>query len=251
MGSTGVRRTIYGPAKYAAFHLLLAKWIRHYAQPVDYAYVTLGGTELRDVQSLHFIDRSLAADATSYEDEPFRFRTACESTDRLKRMGVSVAVVGADIFDFQRNSDKAHLFFIDLEGTCSSGDFHLRFAEMMRKKTLREGDAIFVTSYRGRNAGWRRIFETFDAEFRLLAATTEKEKREIYKRLHPSFTLFNALLEADFETELLLKCIGCVEYHDSSPMAIYGYVLSLGTTSFLAFVRDTECFNIKTGLPAL
>jgi len=185
---------------------------------------------------------------TSYENESERFLKACESRDRLKEMGISVSVISANIFSFRRNSEKAHFFFIDLEGICACADIPLRFAEMIRRNTLREGDTLFIASYLGRNIGWKRLFRTFDAQFRLLALATPTEKRLAYKRAHPSFTLFSALEKADFQDEISIKCIGCIEYYDSSPMGIYGYVIESGTTSFRKFVRETAYFNIKSGL---
>jgi hypothetical protein len=61
------KRLEYGPAKYAAFHLLLCRWMRHHGVEGQFQYVTLGGTELRDIQSLHYIDDQCTSGIVSYE----------------------------------------------------------------------------------------------------------------------------------------------------------------------------------------
>lgn len=245
-------RLIFGPFKYAAFHLLLAKWIRHYAPLGECVYVTLGGTELRDAQNFHFIDPRLATDAVSYEEDRERHALAEQSAEKLAAAGVAVRIEHGSFFDYVRNSDLPHLFFLDLEGNCacSSADYHLRFADMFQNGTLREGDSLLITSYLGRNVGWERLYQRFDAEFRILQLPDEAAKRLWYRRAHPSFTLFKALTSVDLQNELLLSCFGAVEYRDRSPMAIYGYTISAGQTRFLEFIRNTPHFHAKYGYGA-
>src|SRR5436309_1660048 len=101
MARANVNRTIYGPNKYAAFHLLLARWLRHHAQRGEYRYVTLGGTELKDAQSLHFIDPLLIGRAISFETEESREAIALQTSRQLSKLGVNIEVVGQNIFGFQ------------------------------------------------------------------------------------------------------------------------------------------------------
>lgn len=105
--------TEFGPAKYAAFHLLLGVWIRRHVGSGSCVYVTLGGTELRDIQSLAFINQALASSIYSFEDTEDRFQLACVSRDRLKGLGINVECIPESIFAYQRRSDDRHLFFLD------------------------------------------------------------------------------------------------------------------------------------------
>ena len=69
-------RTRFGPNKYAALHLLLGRWVRNHAQSGRHCYLTLGGTEFRDVRSIYFIDRELASPAVSFELKGQRLKLA-------------------------------------------------------------------------------------------------------------------------------------------------------------------------------
>ena len=244
MPTRAQNRTIYGANKYAALHLLYARWLRQCAQPGTYRYVTLGGTEFRDFQSLLFIDPQLVSSAVSFEDDEDRFPIAEATAATLAGRGLSIEVIKGDVFGFHRNSDEPHLFFVNLEGTCALSDYHLRFGDLLSKQVLREGDTLFITSYLGRNIGWQRLFNAFDGEFRTLGVTEARAKKEWFRPAHPSFTLFRALAQADLLDELALRCIGCVEYRDRSPMAVYGYYLTLGRTAFAEFIKDTPHFHM-------
>src|SRR5437879_1546439 len=105
----------YGPAKYAAFHLLLCRWMRHYAQPGQFRYVTLGGTEMRDIQSLYYIDAQCTSSIISYECHIAEHGLAVATQARLQTVGLQIEVRRGDLFTFQRVSDEPHLFFIDLK----------------------------------------------------------------------------------------------------------------------------------------
>lgn len=240
-------RTKYGANKYAALHLMYSKWFRQWGKSDHYYYVTLGGTELMDSQSLYFIDAEIAKTSVSFELDSERLTLAEGTAEQLKAQGKSIIVREGDIFDFSRTSDDPHLFFIDLEGTCALGDFYKRFADLFRKCVLREDDGLLITSYIGRNIGWPKLFRVYDAEFRLLGLTQSEERRICYRRAHPSFTLFRALEEANLVNDIALQCFGCVEYRDKSPMALYGYTIAPGRTKFIPFVSDTPYFHVAKG----
>ncbi len=208
--------------------------------------MTLGGTDLRDVQDVWFIDAKLAVGAVSYEARLDRAQIADETSLFLQTQGVQVQVVTGDFFDFDRKLDEPHIFFIDLEGICIGGDYADRFGEMFRSQRFRENDAIFITSYLGRNPGWPRLFEMFDGEFRVLGLTDSDTKRSCYRRAHPSFTLYRGLSRMDLQGELELQCFGCLEYRDSSTMGIYGYRLIGGQTDFVQLVSRAPCYNTLT-----
>jgi len=240
-------RIVFGPSKYAAFHLLLSRWLRHYAKKSKYCYVTLGGTELKDIQSVYFIDPELTCNAVSFERIQQRHALAEVTAARLAPSGISITTVRQDIFTFQRQSETPHFFFVDIEGAFASADYYLRFAQMLRDEVLREDDVLFVTSYLGRNPGWERVFQRYDGEFRALGIEDSDSKRKWYRLAHPSFTLFQALAEADLQQQLNFECVGCVEYRDTSSMGLYAYTISPGRTIFTSFVRSTRHFHISKG----
>jgi len=240
-------RTVFGWSKYAAFHLLLCRWLRHYAKKEKYNYVTLGGTELKDVQSVHFIDPELTCDAVSFEKTRERHALAMDTAAKLAGNGLSIRALHQDIFSFKRQNECPHFFFIDIEGTFASTDYDIRFARMLRNEVLREDDVLFVTSYLGRNPGWDKLFDRYDGQFRTLGIEDAEAKRKWYRLAHPSFTLFQALAEADLQRELNFECIGCVEYRDSSSMGLYAYNISSGVTVFPTFVRSTPYFHVSRG----
>lgn len=241
-GANGGRRR-FGPNKYLAFHLLFSKWLRHFGSAPTYCYVTLGGTDLRDVQDVWFVDPTLAVGAVSYESRHDRAVMAEETSAFLLQKGIRVETVEGDFFDFVRRGDEPHIFFVDLEGTCIASDYEMRFGEMFRSERFREGDGIFITSYLGRNPGWSRLFEMFDPEFRVLGLTDSTMKRTYYRRAHPSFTLYRGLARMGLLSELALRCFGCLEYRDTSTMGVYGYHVSPGTTDFVQLVSRIPYYN--------
>lgn len=118
---------------------------------------------------------------------------------------------------------------------------------MFQTGTVRESDTILITSYLGRNPGWDKVFRKYSSEFLVLGISTFAQKRSVYRRSHPSFTLFRALSEVNLQSEIALRCFGCIEYHDSSSMGLYGYLVDGGITTFSPFVRNYPYFNIKSG----
>src|SRR6478752_6259938 len=110
-------RLEFGPKKYAALHLLLCRWIRLYGEPGgSYCYVTLGGTELRDIESLRFVDPKLTSSIWSYETNLDRYGLAQQRAAELASVGIVVDLKHATLFSHQRASELPHIFFVDLEG---------------------------------------------------------------------------------------------------------------------------------------
>jgi hypothetical protein len=241
-------RRLFGSAKYAAFHLLIARWIRHFAADTDYVYVALGGTELRDFQSVWFVDGSLVSSATSYERDLTRSQLASTIAAQLLAKGATISTIRGDMFDYVRNDDRPHIFFLDLEGSCATADFHVRFGNMFRDETLREDDCLIITSYLGRNVGWQRLLPAFDAEFRALRVSDTEEKKYWYRRAHPSFTLFRGLTRVGLANDLAIQCFGTVEYVDTSKMGLYGYTVNQGNTSLLTLVDHVPHFDMRSGI---
>src|SRR5687768_14111216 len=104
-------RLHYGPRKYAALHLLLARWLRVYADRAQqYCYVTLGGTELRDVQSLRFVNQGLSAMVVSFEEAKGRYKLALEAAERLNANGYEIDVQSGTFFSYKRRSELPHIY---------------------------------------------------------------------------------------------------------------------------------------------
>ena len=236
-------RLRFGPNKYAALHLLLCRWARLFGdRDKRYCYVTLGGTELRDIPSLW-----------SYETDAKRFDIAKKTAIELARCGITVGVKYATLWSHQRQSDLPHIFFVDLQGVCAWSDYDHRFADLFQNEIIREGDCLLITSHLGHNPGPVAIREHFGGELAVLGIDDNNELlvRSIFRRAHPTMTLFKALCLNGIQSELALRCFGVVKYRDGSPMGIYGYIVSGGTTALARFVGDslTTYFDVSKGRP--
>lgn len=241
-------RRDFGSRKYAALHLMLARWLRSGADNNQkYVYVTLGGTELRDIHSIYFIDPGLATEIFSFESNRERFQIANESAKTLSNLGISVNLSNQNVFAYQRKSALPHIFFLDLEGICAWADYDKKIGEMFQDETIKEGDCILITSHLGHHRGLDVIQDTFAGEFAVLGINDAAEARNSYRRSHPSFTLYKALINFGLTRELALRCIGCVKYRDTTPMAIYGYMVTEGKTELKSLIHDTETryFDMK------
>ena len=242
----------FGPKKYAALHLMLCRWLRLYGQPESqYCYVTLGGTELRDIKSLGFVDVSLVSSVWSYETKHARFEAAKTSVAALQTCGIHVDLQHATLWSHKRTSNLPHIFFVDLEGVCAWSDYDQRFAELFQNEIIREGDCLLVTSHLGHNPGALAIREHFGGEFAVLGVDDSDAStvRNVYRRAHPTMTLFKALSLNGIQAELSVKCFGMVKYRDTTPMAIYGYAIGPGTTDLSSLVDDDEThyFDMNVG----
>jgi hypothetical protein len=245
-------RLAFGPNKYAALHLLLCRWLRLYGDRGNkYCYVTLGGTELRDISSLGFADISLASSVWSYETNAKRFEMAKDSAVELASCGIEVDLRHATVWSHNRQSDLPHIFFIDLQGICAWGDYDSRFGEMFQNEIIREGDCLLITSHLGHNPGPAAIREHFGGEFAVLGIDDNNDAlvRSVFRRAHPTMTLFKALCLNGIQSELALRCFGTVKYRDGAPMGIYGYAVAAGKTELATFVGDsiTNYFDIGKG----
>jgi hypothetical protein len=245
-------RLEYGPNKYAAFHLLLCRWIRLYGQPGGrYCYVTLGGTELKDIESLRFVDLNLTGSVWSYETNQSRHNLAQQRATELAASGIAIDLQYATLFSHQRTSDLPHIFFLDLEGICAWGDYDRRFGDMFQNEVIREGDCLLITSHLGHRPGVDKIREHFSGEFAVLGIDENDKNvvRNVFRRAHPSMTLFKALSLNGIQSELALSCFGIVKYRDGAPMGIYGYAISGGNTELATFVGDsnTNYFDVANG----
>lgn len=252
MASKQLPKLAFGPKKYAALHLMLCRWLRLYGQhDAAYCYVTLGGTELRDIKSLGFVDISLMSSVWSYETKKGRFESAKARATELVTCGIHVDLRHATLWSHKRSSDLPHIFFIDLEGVCAWSDYDQRFAELFQNEIIREGDCLLVTSHLGHNPGAPAIRQHFGGEFAVLGIDDSNPEvvRNVYRRAHPTMTLFKALSLNGIQSELSVRCFGMVKYRDTTPMGIYGYAIGTGATDLSSFVDDgdTHYFDMNVG----
>jgi len=244
MAASETDRLIYGHRKYAALHLMLSRLIRHSSTPgSEYIYVTLGGTELRDVQSIRFIDPKLITKVFSFENRKERFHLAEKTVSNLQSHGLSIRLTHGSFFDYRRTEETPHIFFLDLEGICATwGGYDDKLGEMFQNEVIREGDLLLITSGLGRDKGIKEIFTAFSGEYSVLNVTDDGEARKLYRRSHPSFTLFKGLNKKGLLGELQVRCLGCIKYKDPKrfPMGLYGYAVTKGVTNLKKLVNDTN-----------
>jgi len=254
MASKTTGRLTYGPRKYVGLHLLLCRWLRLYGDnSKQYCYVTLGGTELRDIQCLYFADANLATNIWSYEIDESRYDLAKQTASGLAESGIAINLQCATFFSHKRQSELPHIFFADLTGICAWGDYYLRFAELFQNEVIREGDCLLITSHLGHNRGLKEIRKHFAGELAILGVDEDDDGRvrSVYRRAHPTMTLFKALSLNGIQSELQLRCFGMAKYRDTdrTPMGIYGYSVSAGTTDLTSLVWDgtTNYFDVNEG----
>jgi hypothetical protein len=240
------KRAIFGANKYAALHLMVARWLQLHAAGPPHHYVTLGGSELKDIRNLSFVGKELVDGATTYEQDSTRFRFA-EKTSASLLDRIAIVCVHGDIFEFRRATDQPHLVFIDLEGTCRAADYVEKFSRFFRDGVLKPADGLLITSYLGRNPGWSRVLGAYDAEFRILGITGTDAQKWWYRRAHPAFALFRALERAGMLTTVRVDCVGCVLYADNSPMGLYGYALTAGKTKLRGISGDGPYLHMRDG----
>jgi hypothetical protein len=243
MAASDADRLKYGHQKYAALHLMFSRLLRQASPPAGaYVYVTLGGTELRDVQSLRFIDPALTTKIYSYEHDKERHQLAAATVAALQSQGILVYLEHGSFFDFKRPDPSSHIFFLDLENICGTwGGYDKKLGQMFQREVMREGDLLLITSSLGRDPGIDEIMKAYRGEYSVLSITDQTEARKVYRRSHPAFTLYKGLNEKGLIGELLVRCVGCIKYQDAgrSPMGLYGFVIAHGKTEFKQLVNDT------------
>jgi hypothetical protein len=240
MADSSPDRLKFGPNKYSAFHLLMARWLRHHGRKGQYCYVTLGGTELRDILSVRFMDYGLISKVWSYENDKHRLKEAQVAGARLAESGIDVEVRHGDIFSHQREAELPHIFFLDLIGICAFSDYDVQFGEFFQNETIREGDCLLITSHLGHNPGWNKVRGQFNSEFAILGIddTDDSSVRSMFRRAHPSMTLFKGLCRNQLQSEIAISCFGAVKYKDTTPMGIYGYDVAEGRTELRSFISS-------------
>jgi hypothetical protein len=242
--SAKAKRLRFGANKYYALNLMLARWLRHHAVPGGgYHYVTLGGTELRDIVNAGWIDRLLITSVSSYEENEKNAALAEVTAVQLASKGVHVSILNDDIFTYRREIAAPHIFYVDLMGICRPRPYLQHFSDWFLHDVLRSGDLLLITSYLGRNIGWPKVLEEYDSEFRQLRFDLLADRKEMYHRAHPLFVLNRALTASGLQEELALRPLGTIRYMDTSSMGLYGIALQEGSTTLPGLLTDLPFWN--------
>jgi hypothetical protein len=237
-------RRVFRSSKYAAFNLLIARWLRGLSEPTEpYYYVTLGGTELYDITNISWIDARLVTAVRSYEEDRQRFGLATTKSRSILSRGINVQVIQNDIFAYTREFNGKHLYFLDFEKTCAGDQCCMSFSQWFEADTVLPGDCLLITSYLGRNPGWERVLTPFEGEFRSLRVNLIDQQMKLYKIAHPLFLLYRALREAGRDDSLKLNCIGLVKYFDTSSMGLYAFSCEAGRCDFGDSVNSLSVFD--------
>jgi hypothetical protein len=220
----------FGPDKYAAFNLIMARWIRHHAVSLQYRYVTLGGTELYDVANVSFVNNRLVTSIVSYEADAQRFSTAQKKAERYKSQGLDIEVLNDDVFEYQRDSEDPHIFYLDFTTNFSRNRYQRQLQSWFEKRTVRSGDLLLITSYLGTRLGWSKILDQYKSDFAYLNIANLDDKKQLYLTAHPLLVLAEALIEAGFHNKLSLVSLGCLTYRNKgrSRMGLYGIACENG-----------------------
>jgi hypothetical protein len=234
----------FGKGKYAALNLVLAKWLRHYAKPKrKYSYVTLGGTELYDVNNIAWIDEKLVDVVLTYEQIPDRYAIALKSATTVRSHNINIEVLEEDIFQYGRNFNGGHIYFFDFEGTFAGELYQQKFQQWFDDQIIKAGDLLIITSYLGRNPGWVQKLDQFEGIFRKLRIESFEERIRLYVSAHPSFLLHDALRKSGRDDEIKLNNFGFVKYYDSSPMGLYAFACETGSTDLRHMVEQISTFD--------
>jgi hypothetical protein len=240
----------FGPGKYAALNLMLARWLRTAAVPNQkYCYVTLGGSELYDVVNISWINSDLIDCALSYEQEKADFALAEATAARFTSKGIDIEVLNGDIFQYRRSIsvDKPHVYYIDITKVFWLRTYQSVFKTWFDREVITPGDLVLVTSYLGARVPIKNRVSEFDAEFRKLGVSSDDEKARFYEVLHPSFVLSRSLLDAGLNDEIKLRSLGCIKYRaNKEVMGLYGIVCENGKTQLAAMSSSVPCFDTLT-----
>jgi hypothetical protein len=238
----------FGPKKYVAFHMMLAKWLRSFADSSQaYCYVTLGGTELYDIANIYWVDNRMAYSVLSYEEDPDRFVLANEKAKQFKEKGITISIIKEDIFNYRRSMVGPHIYYLDLLGICSRASYQIDFQAWFEKDVIQPGDLLLITSNLGRRQGWQKMLAPFQGDFTYLKVDDEEKMKGLYEVAHPLFVLARALLDAGLASELSLRPLGCVKYRDKRTlMALYGVICENGSADLWNIIRNVPYFDYES-----
>lgn len=242
MAKHSVSSLDYGPRKYAALHLMFSRWLWATSPTSSqYVYVTLGGTELRDVQSLRFIGNALTSKVFSFEYDRDYYQLAAKTAKQLQMDGIDIELSNDNFFSYKRATASPHIFFLDLPGICAWSDYDRKFGDLFGNEVIREGDCLIITSHLGHRLKIETVLKTYASEFEMLGIINPEAAKKAFRCFHPSLTLYKALCRMDLTAELRLTCLGCIKYRDEgrTTMGLYGYTISQGATALKNFIQDS------------
>ncbi len=225
-------RLVFGPSKYAAFNLVVARWLRKSAIPAQrYRYVTLGGTELYDVANLHWVNNRLIHSVVSYELKKTNYEVAEQNANRFRAKGIDIQIINGDIFDYRRNTeeDLPHIYYIDFTGIVGRAQSETAFATWFDREVILPGDFLLITSCLGGRKPIMKKIPEFTGEFKKLKVQSLEEQIKVYQTAHPLFVLSRAVIDAGLKSVLNLDCLGGVKYRARKEvMGLYGITCQSG-----------------------
>ncbi len=241
----------FGPCKYAAFNLMLARWTRHFAAPNrSYVYVTLGGANLHDVAFLSWINGRFISKAYSYEIDAANHALAAEAAARLLEREITVELRNEDVFTYVRDSDDPHIFYIDLPETLSTPVHGESFWNWFKGGTVRAGDLLMLTSTLQRGAGRKKQLQDFENDFSvlrqlgMLVDNSVDSLNATFEMAHPFFVLHRALRDAGVDDQIMLRSVGFVKYRDNFTLGLYGIACLDGAMDFRETIRNVSGFDM-------
>jgi hypothetical protein len=241
-------RFIFGPSKYAAFNLVVAKWLRKFAMSSQrYRYVTLGGTELFDVANINWINNQLIHSVVSYELKKTYYEVAEQNANRFRAKGIDIQVINGDIFDYRRNTeeDLPHIYYIDFTGIVGRAQSEAEFATWFDREVILPGDFLLITSYLGGRKPIIKRIPEFTGEFKKLKVESLEQKIKVYQTAHPLFVLSRAVINAGLKSVLDLNCLGCVKYRARKEyMGLYGISCQSGSIKLNTMSLNIPFFDM-------
>lgn len=242
----------FGANKYAAFNLLMAKWIRFFAiSERSYCYVTLGGVNLHDLACLYWVDKQLVSKVISFESDMANYKEALKTQDRLRASGLSVEIRHQDIFEYRRESPDPHILFVDLPESLSIQQHQRYFTEWFEEGVVQPNDFVVITSTLQRGVKRTKVIQSYDADFRVLLqsnqdAMTYEDRNRIYEIAHPLFIMHSSLRAAGLNDEIMLEPVGSVKYRDKFNLGVYGIACREGYKDLGATVAGMSHFDMTS-----
>lgn len=81
----------------------------------------------------------------------------------------------------------------DLLGVFAWADYDARVGKMFQREIIKEGDCLLITSHLAQRPGIEQVRKAFSGELSVLGVSDTAAIGKLYRRTHPSFTLFKAL----------------------------------------------------------
>lgn len=236
--------TTFGDAKYAAFNLMVARWLsRNQAIAAEHNYVTVAGSQLHDVLNLAWINGRLARRVVAYEQDTNRWKKADQRARSLGDLGVQIDVLRDDYFTYERDSDAPHIFYIDVPGVISNSHHGEQLKSWFVQGVIQPGDLLLITSSLRVGSDWKTAVEPFEGEFMFLGIRDDERRKELFELAHPGLVLLRALRRSGRDAEVRLDALGSIRYVSRTvAMGLYGFECLEGRTELSELVEGGRSY---------